>query len=327
MKTAVHLLDDFAMGGVTQALRLFDEPEFNQIIKSRVEPVPITERLAKRYDADMIVVHMPPSWQRLPWVVSLRARNPGARIVHVEHSYTAGFERHMVKSRMRFRAMMRTAFTFVDKIVCVSHAQRQWMEAASRTPSDKFCTINPWSGREDLLDLAHATNSEGRPLRFAAYGRFTEIKNFEALIEAVAILGSGKCSLLLGGSGPRQSRLEQAAARTDNVQMVGHVDDVRAFLKASDAVIVPSLYEAFGLVATEARLAGRPVLVADVDGLPEQVGDGGLVAECGTALEISSAIDCFSKLSLENMARQARDSALTHRQDVIAGWMSLASGL
>lgn len=325
MKTAVHLLDDFAMGGVMRALSLFEEPELADILKSRVEPVPTTARLAKRYDADLIVVHIPPSWRRMPWIVSLRALNPTAHIIHVEHSYTQGFESHMVANTKRFRAMMRTAFTFVDTIVCVSHAQRHWMVAASGAPAGKFRTIHPWSGREDLLELAPAGKLDGRPIRLAAYGRFVEVKNFRALVDAVGMVGSSKCSLALGGSGPLQAVLEQTAVRADNVQLVGQIEDVTAFLEQCDAVIVPSHFEAFGLVATEARLAGRPVLVADVDGLPEQATSGGMVAQCDSANAIALAIGQFVKLPLERMAQQARVSALGHRNAVIAGWKSLVA--
>ena len=61
-------------------------------------------------------------------------------------------------------------------------------------------------------------------------------------------------------------------------------------------MIVPSRHEAFGLVATEARMAARPILVADVDGLPEQVGEAGLARPMGTPDEIAAAILELAKL-------------------------------
>lgn len=136
-------------------------------------------------------------------------------------------------------------------------------------------------------------------------------------------MGADTCSLALGGSGPLQDAIAAAAESAPNVSLVGQVDNVAAFLSAADAVVVPSLYEAFGLVATEARLAGRPVLVADVDGLPEQVGHGGLVAPCNTSAEIADAISRFTKLPLNDMAMKAQESARNHRMSVIEGWKKL----
>jgi len=43
---------------------------------------------------------------------------------------------------------------------------------------------------------------------------------------------------------------------------------------ASDIVVVPSLREAWGLLATEAMACGKPIIASKVGGLPGQVIDG-----------------------------------------------------
>ncbi len=47
--------------------------------------------------------------------------------------------------------------------------------------------------------------------------------------------------------------------------------------KHAAAVIVPSLYEGFGLPVLEAMASGTPVVVSDRSSLPELVGDAGLI--------------------------------------------------
>ena len=51
----------------------------------------------------------------------------------------------------------------------------------------------------------------------------------------------------------------------------------RLFIGAFDVLVVPSRYEALGLVAVEAMFAGVPVVAAEVGGLPEAVGDCGVL--------------------------------------------------
>lgn len=323
MIRAVHLLDDFAIGGVSKGLSVFNEPELAGIVQSSVEPVAADTRLARRYDADILVLHAPPSWQRLGWLLSLRVLNPRARIIHVEHSYTAGFERENVVNRKRFRMLLRLAMRLVDDVVCVSDAQRLWLAEVASIPKEKICTIYPWSGHDELALIDLAAPQAGAPIRLGAYGRFAKVKNFGALIDGAKMVGPQGCTLTLGGTGPLEQDLASAAQGCANISLAGQVTDVAAFLANVDAVIVPSLHEAFGQVALEARLAGRPILVADVDGLPEQVGLGGLVSRCRTPREIADAIGWFRSLPLAEMARAARASALGHRDKVVSGWLSV----
>ena len=120
MITITHLLDDFGMGGVTRALTLFDHPTLKRIAHSWVTPVQPSRHLAPKLKADLIVDHMALSWARLPYLISLRARNPQARIVHIEHSYTRGFEAKKVNAKGRFRAMIRlTAGPLPDRFLKV----------------------------------------------------------------------------------------------------------------------------------------------------------------------------------------------------------------
>ena len=76
-----------------------------------------------------------------------------------------------------------------------------------------------------------------------------------------------------------REQLEKDAAYlgvTEHVVFTGYLDDyeVRNLLKAADVVVVPSLYEPFGIVALEAMAAKTPVVASDVDGLSELIRDG-----------------------------------------------------
>jgi len=80
--------------------------------------------------------------------------------------------------------------------------------------------------------------------------------------------------LVIVGEGPMRKQLEKDANYLDvpkNVVFTGYLDDytVRSLLKAADVVVVPSLYEPFGIVALEAMAAKTPVVVSDIGGLSE----------------------------------------------------------
>lgn len=319
MIDVVHLLDDFAFGGVTRALTVFDRPELTEHARSRTVAIG-KDRLAERYDADLLVTHVPPSWARLGFLVSLRMRNRDARLVHVEHSYTEGFVRENVKAPRRFVTLLRLAFSLYDEIICVSRAQRDWFANDIGIPSNKLRVIHPWCGREELFALPTVPLDRERPLRLLAYGRFASVKNFTALIEAVWLFVPGDVDLQLIGDGPEMAAMREAAGDHPHIHFRGRIDDPAEFLGDCHAVIVPSRHEAFGLVATEARMAARPILVADVDGLPEQVGLAGLARPMRTPDEIALAIDQFGKLPLHAMGRAGRRRVAGLQTAILAGW-------
>ncbi|RKF18300.1 glycosyltransferase [Altericroceibacterium spongiae] len=324
MIRAIHLLDDFSMGGVTRGMMLHHRPELAELAHSDIVPVSPRSAVAPRFDAELILTHFPPSWSNFAFLFSLRMRNPKARLVHVEHTYTRSFEKHRVPSPCRFHKMLRWTLALFDEVICVSRAQAEWLQAVAAITPSKMHVIYPWSSRPALLDVPVLPRRQAdKPLRFAAYGRFATPKNFIALIEAVKRFPAGKVELHLGGSGPDENAMRKAAQEAGHIHFHGLIDDVPAFLAPCDAVIVPSQWEAFGQVAEEARLAGRPILVADVDGLPEQINPfcpAGFAAPMDTADEIETAIRGFMRLPLAEMGQHGRITARTIEAEVIAGW-------
>lgn len=323
MISIAHLLDDFGMGGVTQALTVFDQPALTGLAHSTIAAIKPDTRWAPKLNADLIVDHMALSWARIPFLVSLRLRNPKARIVHVEHSYTPAFEAQKVPSRLRFRRMIKFAASLVDTIVCVSDAQRIWLTCEVGIKKSKVRVIYPWTNRIDLFSLPPAVDRGDKPLQLLAYGRYAGVKNFAELIAAMRHFSSAQVRLTLFGDGPQRNLLQAFAADLPNVDVFGPTDDPSAFLKLSDAVIIPSRYEAFGLVATEARMAGRAVIVADIDGLPEQARIGGHIAPMGCADDIAQAIRWAKAADLAALGREGRQSVQGQHAQILRQWQDL----
>lgn len=304
----VNLLDDFALGGVSRGLGIFDSWPVRTVVEPEVVAIDRKAMLAPALDADVIVTHFPPSWRRLAFLASLRMHNPEARIVHVEHSYTRAWEAAHVTNKLRFRAMLRMAMSMVDQVVCVSHGQAEWLAEAANLAVADIVVIYPYSYNDGLDALPVPTFDAPGGLRIGAYGRFHQAKGFDTLIEAWkagAIRGS---ELLIGGFGAEEARLRALAGDAPGIRFVGQIDDVAGFLKQCDVVAIPSRWEAFGQVATEAREAGRPIIVSPVDGLPEQVGKAGLVVDFTDQTALRAAFAALNPARLTAMSYAARSA-------------------
>lgn len=71
-------------------------------------------------------------------------------------------------------------------------------------------------------------------------------------------------------------KLESAVAKgklVDRVLFLGQRNDVGAILCAVDGIVINSRQEPFGLIALEALAAGKPIVAAKVDGIPELIQD------------------------------------------------------
>ncbi len=106
-------------------------------------------------------------------------------------------------------------------------------------------------------------------------------KNLTGLADAWKLISSRHPDLTLvlcGPPAPRRDRLFDGAVR---VVKTGRLESSRvgALMRRASAVIVPSVYEGFGLPALEGMACGAPVVAARRGALPEVCGDASLLVE------------------------------------------------
>ena len=106
-------------------------------------------------------------------------------------------------------------------------------------------------------------------------GRLATQKGCEYLIRAMPqILSRHNAKLIIVGDGPSRSYLESEVNRlglSSRVKFTGFLSDqeMSKLMKSADVLVVPSVYEPFGIVALEGMIAGVPVVASNVDGLSE----------------------------------------------------------
>ena len=318
-----HLLDDFALGGVTKNLELFQNPNLTARYESTIVEVDPKWSIAPKLNTDIILVHFPPSWKVLAFLVSLRSRNPDIKIVWMEHSYNREWEALHVPVKSRFRAMLRCAVALFDKVICVSNAQAKWLSEVTQVNESAFHVINPWSNFTGLEQIALPRFSANRSLTIGAYGRFTKAKGFAELIEAVKRTdNASNIYLHIGGYGEQEETLRALAHGCPNIRFFGEIESLPDFLSRCDVVAVPSHFESFGLVAAEAKMAGRPIIVAPVGGLPEQALNSGVVVDCRDQNSLVSVLNDLRRLPLTEMSHSARQQAMTFEDQRLSDWLN-----
>jgi glycogen(starch) synthase len=187
-----------------------------------------------------------------------------------------------------------------------------------------------WRAPPRAVAAARSRFGAGGPLIGYA-GRLVYEKGVQHLVGAVPRLRKQHPGLrvVIAGDGPFLGELQHEAGQLglqDSVSFPGFLttSELPAMLAATNATVVPSLYEPFGMVALEAAAAGAPLAVAATGGLAEIVEPGvtGVTFPHSDPDALAEAVDTLlaDQRFARRVARRAR-SMVTERY----GWTSIAA--
>lgn len=149
----------------------------------------------------------------------------------------------------------------------------------------------------DALPVRPMTTRKSGEVLIGNAARLTPQKGQALLLEAAALLKSQPVPfrLLIAGTGELADELKaraQGLGLGDVVEFVGFVEDIKSFYAGVDIFALPSLWEGFGQVLSEAMLCRLPVVAWNVSSNPEVVDHGatGLLCPTGDVAAFAQAL-------------------------------------
>lgn len=189
-------------------------------------------------------------------------------------------------------------------IIAVSEVTREHVLEYLRVPADKVHTI--YSGVDDAFrsprdDATCAALRERYrlPERFVLYsGAIYPPKNFTRLVQAYARVGPelGVSLVIAGGENrflsEHELKVPQQLGLGDWVRWLGWVEPtlLPSLYQMASGLLLPSLFESYGLPIAEAMAVGCPVLTADRYGTKEIAGDAALLVNPESVEEITAGM-------------------------------------
>jgi glycosyltransferase involved in cell wall biosynthesis len=180
--------------------------------------------------------------------------------------------------RFAYRNVERLLSSRTDRIICISHHELQAAVNAgiSRDRCDlvynALPSIPPSPEPVKIPEAAAAARNRGNRV-FLFVGRYDKQKGLDLLRPVFdGPVDDGDILLTAGGMAVDSVPVRMGSRMLDTGWATpGQVVEL---LKHCDALIVPSRWEGFGLVAAEAMRAGKAVICSNRGGLPEVVSNG-----------------------------------------------------
>jgi glycosyltransferase involved in cell wall biosynthesis len=194
--------------------------------------------------------------------------------------------RHIISSQQvanwggwTMRALERWTARWCEKVIAVSDGVRDDLVRRTGVPADRvrviFNAIDVATYRPRTVPFDRGDD------RFVigSASRLAPEKDHRSLLRgmATAVREIPQLRLRLAGHGPLESQLRAEVTELglgDRVELLGHVDDVRAFYESLDVYVQPSHTEGLPCAVLEAMAMARPVIATDVPGNRDAVAPG-----------------------------------------------------
>lgn len=263
------------------------------------------DRAVRQWSPDVIHLHGSFAGAVCRWPI----RGRRVPLLYCAHGWA--FDRELPAYKQKIYAgIERLLAIATDRIIAISeHDCASAIRAGLR--AELIATVRLGLSPDRTLDGERSVIGGG-PLRLLFIGRFDRQKGLDWLLDLVARLGPERVQLTLIGSAVLAA--SAVAALPPGVTALGWVaaSEIDRHVDAADAVIMPSRWEGFGLVALEAMRRAVPVLVSDRGALAEVVGDGGFVFPLESTDVAAQLLTQLDRPTLLAAGRRGRERFLSH---------------
>jgi glycosyltransferase involved in cell wall biosynthesis len=193
--------------------------------------------------------------------------------------------------------LMPKSVKVADKVIAVSESTAQ--DLYKEVPEVEKKTEVIYESGSLFIELSeHFVGNEGNYLLFV--GTLEPRKNLRRLLEAYSLLSDsirGKYSLIIvGGKGWGNEDVYSIIEHFNikkNVKVLGYISDkeLADIYRSAHVLVMPSLYEGFGLPLLESMSFGIPIITSNTSSMPEIGGNAAIYVDPNSSNSIKNGIE------------------------------------
>jgi glycosyltransferase involved in cell wall biosynthesis len=239
------------------------------------------ERLIKEYSLNKINVHCGPGGLFLLRKLDIPVVATCHHTYWQQYKYVNGQRWKKV-----FTLFEKRTYQISDKVICVSEDSKRILTEKYGINPSKIIVIPNGVDTEKFYPIESVKKINNALLYV---GRIDERKGVDFLIRSMSsvIIKYPEIKLFIGGKGPLLPELE-------NIKFIGFIpeDELNEWYNKVKCVVVPSVFEGFGITVIEAMAAGTPVIGTNVDGIKSIIRnkENGYLVEYGNTDSLANVI-------------------------------------
>ncbi|MGB9081104.1 MAG: glycosyltransferase family 4 protein [Desulfuromonadaceae bacterium] len=229
-------------------------------------------RIIAEYRLDKLNIHAGPGGVLLIRKLSVPV------LVTCHHTYWQQYTH--IKSQFWKRIFLpfeQRTYRLADTIICDCEDTKRVLAEHYDVPTEKITVIHCAVDSEKY----HFANLPKKPDSVLYIGRIAKRKGIDFLIRSMPFVVQmiPTVQLLVGGKGRYLEKMKSLVRQLDlerNVTFLGFVpdDQLNTLYNQAGCVVVPSVFEGFGITVIESLAAGTRVVGTDVDGIREILNSG-----------------------------------------------------
>lgn len=140
--------------------------------------------------------------------------------------------------------------------------KKGYFDLKNKYPNKNIFYVPQSVNYENEIKKEEKKNKNNKTIIFGYLGQFNKRKNILNFVKIFKKIDKEGFKLLIAGSGPLRKDLEETIKNRKDIEILGYIEDKKIFFNKIDYLVLPSLYDPWGLVVNEAMMYGVPVITS-----------------------------------------------------------------